>query len=218
MRARGGAQVAVRTSDIKGAGTDANVYLTIFGEAVSHLVARPLAASLGAPAGLPWPFVTTWCVRGCPPSCVQDGKALNSGPLKLENSANNFERGQTDIFQCTATVRALPAHAPHPACLRCPPSCAHTTGRRACRMLFACGHLQVGELKYIKIGHDNTGMGPSWHLQARAGRAVPRLNPRRSPYRHPRLQPCDALLLPSPSHALGSCRIHARSVLASPTT
>jgi hypothetical protein len=24
---------------------------------------------------------------------------------------------------------------------------------------------QVGELKHIRIGHDNTGMGPAWHLQ-----------------------------------------------------
>jgi hypothetical protein len=23
----------------------------------------------------------------------------------------------------------------------------------------------VGDLKYIKIGHDNTGVGPGWHLQ-----------------------------------------------------
>jgi hypothetical protein len=24
---------------------------------------------------------------------------------------------------------------------------------------------QIGELKFIKIGHDNSGAGPSWHLQ-----------------------------------------------------
>ena len=23
----------------------------------------------------------------------------------------------------------------------------------------------IGDLKYIKIGHDNTGPGPGWHLQ-----------------------------------------------------
>jgi hypothetical protein len=23
----------------------------------------------------------------------------------------------------------------------------------------------VGDLKYIKIGHDNSGLGPAWHLQ-----------------------------------------------------
>ncbi|KAJ9527245.1 hypothetical protein QJQ45_025481 [Haematococcus lacustris] len=84
----GSAQVVVKTSDVKGAGTDANVYLTLFGE--------------------------------------QEGKPANSGPQRLENNANNFERGMADIFELEAAV---------------------------------------GELRYIKIGHDNTGLGPSWHLQ-----------------------------------------------------
>jgi hypothetical protein len=47
----------VKTSDIRGAGTDANVYLTMFGEGPG-------------------------------------GKPTKSPDLKLENSANNFERAK----------------------------------------------------------------------------------------------------------------------------
>ena len=25
----------------------------------------------------------------------------------------------------------------------------------------------IGDLKYIKIGHDNSGPGPGWHLQVK---------------------------------------------------
>ena len=75
--------VQVRTSDLRGAGTDANVVLEIFGS---------------------------------------DG---SSGSLKLETSRNNFERGRTDEFS-----------------LEC------------------C----VGDIERIRIGHDNSGAGPGWHL------------------------------------------------------
>eukprot|EP00775_Hariotina_reticulata_P001782 gene1782-2116_t len=74
----------VKTSDVRGAGTDANVSVTLIGSAGS------------------------------------------SGPHKLESSKNNFERGGSDSFE----VRAA-----------------------------------VGELQALRIGHDNSGVGPSWHLQ-----------------------------------------------------
>eukprot|EP00798_Chlamydomonas_sp_ICE-L_P018435 gene18435-24911_t len=89
-------EVVVKTSDKRGSGTDANVHLTLHGEA-------------------------------------PDGKALNSGSMRLENSANNFERGMVETFDVNA---------------------------------------KVGQVKFIKIGHDNTGLGPSWHLQARIVRHV----------------------------------------------
>ncbi|KAG2499991.1 hypothetical protein HYH03_002273 [Edaphochlamys debaryana] len=81
-------KVQVKTSDVKGAGTDANVTLQFFGE--------------------------------------HNGKKYQSPQLKLENSANNFERGMTDVFEVEAAV---------------------------------------GEIKCIRIGHDNSGFGASWHLQ-----------------------------------------------------
>ncbi|KAG2450199.1 hypothetical protein HYH02_000301 [Chlamydomonas schloesseri] len=80
-------KVTVKTSDVKGAGTDANVTMQIFGE--------------------------------------HNGKKYQSPQLKLENSANNFERAQVDTFEVEAAV---------------------------------------GEVKSIRIGHDNSGFGASWHL------------------------------------------------------
>lgn len=85
-----GPQVVVKTSDKKGAGTDANVFLTLY------------------------------------------GSAGTSPPLRLESSANNFEKGRTDIFEVEASV---------------------------------------GQIKFIRIGHDNTSLAPAWHLQARPGPA-----------------------------------------------
>ncbi|KAG1672531.1 hypothetical protein FOA52_002840, partial [Chlamydomonas sp. UWO 241] len=82
-------KVSTRTSDIRGAGTDANVYITLFGEG-------------------------------------PDGKPVKSNNFPLDNSANNFERNQTDTFDVEA---------------------------------------MIGDLKYIQIGHDNTGTAPGWHLQ-----------------------------------------------------
>ncbi len=82
-------KVTVRTSDVRGAGTDANVSITLFGTATP---------------------------------------GISSGPHKLENSANNFERGASDVFEVEA--------------------------REA-----------LGMLSALRIGHDNTGLGPSWHLQ-----------------------------------------------------
>lgn len=54
-----------------------------------------------------------------------NGKKYQSPQLKLENSANNFERAQVDTFEVEAAV---------------------------------------GEIKSIRIGHDNSGFGASWHL------------------------------------------------------
>ena len=73
------------TSDLRGAGTSGNVYITLFGT---------------------------------------EG---NSGARPLENGPNNFSRGQTDVFEVLASV---------------------------------------GELESIRIGHDNSGVSPSWHLKA----------------------------------------------------
>lgn len=54
-------QVTVRTSDIRGAGTDAGVSVVLYGT-------QP------------------------------DGTVIDSGRQVLDNSANNFERGQVDTF------------------------------------------------------------------------------------------------------------------------
>lgn len=78
-------QVKVATSDLRGAGTSANVYITLF------------------------------------------GSAGDSGARCLESGAKNFERGRSDIFELVA---------------------------------------DVGELESIRIGHDNSGLSPNWHLKA----------------------------------------------------
>ncbi|KAF6256823.1 hypothetical protein COO60DRAFT_1640423 [Scenedesmus sp. NREL 46B-D3] len=77
-------KLEVKTSDVRGAGTDANVTVTVIGSAGS------------------------------------------SGPHKLESSKNDFERGSCCCFELDAAV---------------------------------------GEVQALRIGHDNTGLGPSWHLQ-----------------------------------------------------
>lgn len=38
---------------------------------------------------------------------AQDGKPTNSGDKRLENSQDNFERGQTDTFDVEATIGDL---------------------------------------------------------------------------------------------------------------
>lgn len=53
-------QVKVKTSDVRGAGTDSNVVLTMYGK--------------------------------------YEGAKRDSGPHKLDNSANNFERNMVDEF------------------------------------------------------------------------------------------------------------------------
>ncbi|KAK9824333.1 hypothetical protein WJX72_009517 [[Myrmecia] bisecta] len=58
---KGRYRINVTTSNIKGAGTDANVSIILFGQ--------------------------------------QDGKTTDSGAHKLENAANNFEKGATDVFE-----------------------------------------------------------------------------------------------------------------------
>lgn len=73
------------TGDTRGAGTDANVVITIFGE---------------------------------------EG---DSGEKKLDNARNNFERGKKDSFKVI------------------------------------CG-TYLGRLTRIRIGHDNSGLGPGWFL------------------------------------------------------
>uniref|UniRef100_A0A7S3VHN2 PLAT domain-containing protein n=1 Tax=Dunaliella tertiolecta TaxID=3047 RepID=A0A7S3VHN2_DUNTE len=62
-------KVLVKTSDIKGAGTDANVFLTLFGEF--------------------------------------NGLITKTKPMKLENSTNNFERGQNDVFEVEGAIGNL---------------------------------------------------------------------------------------------------------------
>jgi hypothetical protein len=78
--------ITVRTSDIRGAGTDANVFITLVGSAGS------------------------------------------SGALRLESSKDDFRRGACDRFSVEAAV---------------------------------------GLLRHVRIGHDNGGAAPGWHLQVR---------------------------------------------------
>lgn len=73
------------TSDLRGAGTSANVYLTLF------------------------------------------GSSGDSGARRLESSAKNFDRGRSDMFELVA---------------------------------------EVGDLEKIRVGHDNSGLSPNWHLKA----------------------------------------------------
>lgn len=59
-------------------------------------------------------------------SCMLVGEKANTPMFALENSANNFEKGQRDEF-------------------------VHET-------------IDIGPIKQLKIGHDNKGLGPAWHL------------------------------------------------------
>ncbi|GFH09152.1 uncharacterized protein mot51, partial [Haematococcus lacustris] len=81
-------RITVHTSDIKFAGTDANVSCQLFGE--------------------------------------MEGKLISTERFALSNAKNNFERGQVDVFNIT-----LP---------------------------------NVGEVRRLLIGHDNSGVGSDWHL------------------------------------------------------
>ncbi|XP_041436582.1 lipoxygenase homology domain-containing protein 1 [Xenopus laevis] len=80
--------IQVKTSDVSGAGTDANVFLIIFGE---------------------------------------NG---DSGPLALKqsNNSNKFEKGKSDLFRFTDM-------------------------------------LSLGDLCKVRVWHDNSGIGPGWHLE-----------------------------------------------------
>ncbi|CAH1787210.1 unnamed protein product [Owenia fusiformis] len=77
-------KVTVYTADKRGAGTDANVYITMFGE------------------------------------------TGDSGERRLDTSKNNFEKGTVDEFIIESPC--------------------------------------LGALKRVRIGHDNSGMGPGWFL------------------------------------------------------
>ncbi|XP_054033763.1 lipoxygenase homology domain-containing protein 1 [Dryobates pubescens] len=81
-------EVRVLTGNVSGAGTDANVFLNIYG--------------IG---------------RG----------DTGERQLKRSNNLNKFEKGQVDVF----TIKAI----------------------------------DLGELKKLRIGHDNTGSSPSWFLE-----------------------------------------------------
>ncbi|XP_054253211.1 lipoxygenase homology domain-containing protein 1 [Indicator indicator] len=81
-------EVRVLTGNVSGAGTDANVFLNIYG--------------IG---------------RG----------DTGERQLKRSNNLNKFEKGQVDVF----TIKAI----------------------------------DLGELKKLRIGHDNTGASPSWFLE-----------------------------------------------------
>jgi len=78
-------EVVVKTGNLRGSGTDANVFLNI------------------------------------------QGKTLSSGKRKLDNMWNNFEAGQTDKFSIES--------------------------------------IDVGKIRSITIGHDNSGIGPDWYLE-----------------------------------------------------
>ncbi len=75
----------MKTGSVRGAGTDANVNLTIFGD------------------------------------------TDNSGKRLLDNSENNFEKGKTDVFYIES--------------------------------------LDLGELKKVRIEHDNAGFSAGWFLE-----------------------------------------------------
>ena len=77
-------KISVYTADRRGAGTDANVFIHLFGD------------------------------KG------------ESGDLNLDNSSNNFERAQKDVFGFEM--------------------------------------VELGEIKKIRIGHDNKGIGAGWLL------------------------------------------------------
>ncbi|GFH09790.1 uncharacterized protein HaLaN_04999, partial [Haematococcus lacustris] len=79
-------QITVMTSNVSGAGTDANVFVVLYGE---------------------------------------DGS--DTGRIKLDNPGrNDFEKGQKDVFEVVAA--------------------------------------DVGLLRKLRVGHDNSGAGPAWHL------------------------------------------------------
>nr|KAI8760088.1 lipoxygenase homology domain-containing protein 1-like [Biomphalaria glabrata] len=80
--------VSVKTGNVSGAGTDANVSLKIFGT---------------------------------------NGDTGNLQLRQSENSNNKFERGKTDLFKLEAT--------------------------------------DIGKIKKIKIGHDNSKLGAAWYLE-----------------------------------------------------
>eukprot|EP00959_Pyramimonas_sp_CCMP1952_P019547 412834-Pyramimonas_sp.AAC.1 len=81
--------VRVHTSDRRGAGTDANVFLAVYGKDA-------------------------------------EGNALALPEWRLDNAKNNFERGMVDEFG-----------------FQCP---------------------DVGALTHARLRHDNSGMGPGWHV------------------------------------------------------
>ena len=58
---------------------------------------------------------------------TRDGQPVSTSRVTLNNSKNNFERAEVDVFSFPALVN-------------------------------------VGEMKRILIGHDNSGAGAAWHL------------------------------------------------------
>ena len=79
-----------------------------------------------------------------------DGKATKSNELKLENSHNNFERASVCEFSILSALALAVFISPY-----LPYDQVDTFEVEA----------TIGDLKYIRIGHDNTGPGPGWHLQ-----------------------------------------------------
>lgn len=99
-------RVEVYTSDIRGAGTDAKVHIIMFGTSGMDTgeykgltrqrcrhgppTRRPALAALREAGGSQGPFAHAR-VLGLSPWAA-------AGPITLDNSSNNFERGQHDIF------------------------------------------------------------------------------------------------------------------------
>ncbi len=93
----------VITSDLSGAGTDANVFVTLYGD--GGTTGREKGAEKGLAPQMPeaschsatnLDLHTTPCLPGETP------------PLKLDNPGNDFEQGKTDVF----TVRAAEVGEP----------------------------------------------------------------------------------------------------------
>lgn len=136
-------RLTVYTSDLKYAGTDANVACEIIGAKGTTGARRPrpprraggLVSGVG-PAGLYTLATPPRSLSQAAARSLRGGAALfpsrarppPPGRLKLENSKNNFERGARDEF-------TLPAK-------------------------------NVGEIQTLAIGHDNAGLGPGWHLRS----------------------------------------------------
>eukprot|EP00798_Chlamydomonas_sp_ICE-L_P018434 gene18434-24910_t len=100
--------VTVYTSDIRGAGTDANVTMIMYTVTVYTSDIR----GAGTDANV------TMIMYG--------DNGLNSPSLKLDNSKNNFERDMMDEFICET--------------------------------------IDLGKLTKIQLSHDDSGLGPGWHV------------------------------------------------------
>lgn len=107
-------RVTVQTGDVKGAGTDANVYLTMFGDKVLLSLRHFLIC----------------CTKG------------EHGPIRLDTAKDNFERGKLDVFHVDCKDLGLCSQIVHEMYIN------HS----------------AGDIRKIKIGHDNSSPAAAWFL------------------------------------------------------